>query len=263
MKLRYLLEPAYDELYDNIGANRDLYEQDSDWINDYFSGRCFSKESSIELQKAEMFMLTEISLDEQKSQEDLINVKILYDAFSNLPPLSATNKYLWTYLSHVTYRSYIIHRWMPAATDTTIKNRFFVSNTAHSVFDNAVSRLWWYGYISYDKSNPKNPYYLTDILLMNQTICTDFVDTTYSQNRIVGKGVLLALKEFSLMLGPREGITEYFREFNKYFKRYGAVSLLDFLSSDDVRDIALDYLTNLRNDMIFKKNKQKNSYPII
>lgn len=255
MRLQYLLEPAYDELTDGIEANRELYELDTDWIGEFFSGKKYSKESSIELPKPDLYIKPGVTSDEEKSQEDLTNVKILYDAFSGLEPLQATNKYLWTYLAHVTYRKYVIHRWMPATTSATIRTRFFVTNTARSVFDNAISRLWWYGYVSYDETNPKNPYHLTDILLMNQTICTDYVDTGYSQNRVIGKGVLMALKEFSTELGPREGITEYFRSFNKYFNRYGAVSSLDFLSSDDVYAIAVEYMEKLRSERIGGKRK--------
>jgi hypothetical protein len=254
MKLQYLLEPAYDELYANIDANRKLYEQDAEWLYDFFRGKRFSKESSVELPKPNLYIMPDITSDEQKSQEDLTNVKLLYDAFETLAPLQATNKYLWTYLSHVTFRKYIMHRWMTSAKESTIATRFFVTNTVRSVYKNAISRLWWYGYISYDKTNTMNPYHLTDILLMNQTICTDFVDTSYSQNRSIGKGVLLALQEFRQKLDPHEGITEYFRSFNKYFNRYGAVSSLDFLDSEDVYNIALDYMLKLRNDK--KSNRE-------
>lgn len=250
MGIKYLLEPAYDELIDSIDLNRELYSQDTNWISKFFAGRRFSKESSIELIKPDLFVMDGVLTDEDKALEDLTNVKTLYNAFNSLEPLQATNKYLWTYLAHVTYRKYVIHRWMPATNNSTIETRFFVTNNANSVFDNAISRLWWYGYVSYDESNPKNQFHLTDILLMNQTICTDFVDTRYSKNRVIGKGVLMALKEFSMKLGPREGITEYFRSFNKYFNRYGAVSSLDFLSSNDVYIIALEYMKKLRKERI-------------
>lgn len=254
MGLHYLLEPAYDALIDSIEMNRELYGQDTNWVAEFFHGKRFSKESSIELTKPDLFVMDELKTDEDKAQEDLTNVKTLYDAFANLGPLQATNKYLWTNLAHVTYRKYIIHRWMPATNSSTIETRFFVTNNANSVYDNAISRLWWYGYVSYDQSKPRNPYHLTDILLMNQTICTDFVDTRYSKNRVIGKGVLMALKEFSSKLGPHEGITDYFREFNKYLNRYGAVTSLDSLSSNDVYTIALEYMKKLRKERIAAKH---------
>ena len=249
MKLPYFLEPVYDELFSAIEANQDHYmNNDPDWLNIVFSDRHYSKESTIEIQKPTLIEMDFSKDDSLKSQEDLANVRIMFDALGVLTPLQATNKYLWTYLSHITYKDYIFHRWLSSPTDVpvrTIRTRFFVTSNANTLYDNAISRLWWYGYISYDEGNP-NPYHLTEILLMNQTICSDFVDTRYCHNRTIGKGVLLALKEFAGRLGPREGITDYFREFNKYFNRYGAVSSLDFLSSEDVYEIALNYMIQAR-----------------
>lgn len=253
MKLQYFLEPVYDELFSSIEANQRHYlNNDSDWLADVFSDRVIFKESTVEVQKPSLMEMDILSDDSLKSQEDLANVRLIFDALSQLTPLQASNKYLWTYLSHVTYKDYVHHRWLSTPTDVpirTIRTRFFVTSNANTLYDNAISRLWWYGYISHDAS-AMNPYSLTEILLMNQTICSDFVDTRYCHNRTVGRGVLLALKDFSEMLGPREGITDYFREFNKYFNRYGAVSSLDFLSCDDVHEIAINFLVKARNDRL-------------
>ena len=256
MKLSYFLEPVYDDLFSNIELNQEYYMKNTpNWLSLVFSDRNYSKESTIEIQKPS---LTEIDFskdDSQKSLEDLANIRLLYDSLSVLTPLQATNKYMWTYLSHVTYKDYVHHRWLSTPTDVpvrTIRTRFFVTSNANTLYDNALSRLWWYGYISYDTTN-SNPYHLTEILLMNQTIGSDFVDTRYCHNRTIGKGVLLALKEFSEMLGPREGITDYFREFNKYFNRYGAVSSLDFLKSEDVYDITINFLIKARE----QRNKRR------
>ena len=250
MKLQFLLEPAYDMLLDNIEANQDRYLSGVSWVPEYFAGNNFSKESSIEIQRPDLVKTPDITDDTQKSLDDLANVRIIYDALRSLTPLQSTNKYLWTYLSHITYREYVHQRWMTTPSDVpvrTIKTRYFVTGNTNSLYDNAISRLWWYGYISYDAETPRNPYHLTQILLMNQTICSDFVDTRYCHNRIVGKGVLLALKDFSAELGLREGITDYFRAFNKYFNRYAAVSNIDFLDAEDIRQIAFKYLMDARN----------------
>ena len=256
MKLPYFPEPAYDELLGGIEQNVDHYmNNDDNWLSAFFGERSFTKESSIEVSRPTLLQMDISSDDAQKSQEDLTNVRLVYQAFT-LKPLQATNRYLWTYLSHVTYRDYVYHRWLTTPTEVpvrTIRTRCFVTGNANTLYDNAISRLWWYGHISYDEANTKNPWHLTQILLMNQTICSDFVDTRYCHNRTIGKGVLLALKEFNGMLGPREGITDYFRDFNKYFNRYGAVSSLDFLSSDDIYDIAIAYLTKARQQRLDSK----------
>lgn len=245
MKLEYLLEPAYDNLLNNISSNRELYLGTEEWLTDYFSNRPFSQESTLELPKPDLFMESDQLTDADKSIEDLTNVRFVYDAFKKLDPLQATNKYLWTYLSHCLFPKYIKHRWKPSS-DGTILSRFFVTGQSKSLTQNAISRLWWYGHLTYD-DDASDKYHLTKTLLINQTVCTDFVDTVYSRNRTVGKGVLLALAEFNSILRIGEGITQYFRDFNKYFNRYGAVTVVDVLSSEEVYNIALEYLMKLRN----------------
>lgn len=91
--------------------------------------------------------------DAQKSQEDLVNTRLIYEAFRNLTPLQASNKYMWTYLCHAVpeYRAYIQDRWMQEERSNTIKNRFFVTTPGSLLNDNALSRLWWYGYLTYDR----------------------------------------------------------------------------------------------------------------
>lgn len=252
MKLPYFPEPAYDDLFAGIEKNLDHYLHNDDWLSTFFDGRNFTKESSIEVHKPTLMVMDIGSDDGTKSLEDLANVRLIYESFK-LTPWQATNRYLWTYLSHITYKDYVYHRWLTSPTEVparTVRTRYFATGNSNSLFDNAISRLWWYGYISYDEENTKDPWHLAKILLMNQTICSDFVDTRYCHNHTIGKGVLLALKEFNGMLGPREGITDYFRDFNKYFNRYGAVSSLDFLSPEDIYHIAIEYLTKARKEKL-------------
>ena len=94
MKLEYLLEPAYDNLLNNISANREFYFSDEEWLTDYFSNDTFSHQSTLELPKPDLFIDTYQDTDTDKSVEDLTNVRIVYDAFNKLTPLQATNKYL-------------------------------------------------------------------------------------------------------------------------------------------------------------------------
>ncbi len=257
MKLPYFLEPAYDELLGSIEQNLDHYMNNEEWLSAFFNERNYTKESTIEVHRPALIQMDIASDDALKSQEDLANVRLVYESFK-LTPLQATNRFLWTHLSHVCYKDYVHHRWLTLPTDApvrTVKTRYFATGNANSLYDNAIARLWWYGHISYDEENTINPWHLTQILLMNQTICSDFVDTRYCHNRTIGKGVLLALKEFAAMLGPREGITDYFREFNKYFNRYGAVSSLDFLDSEDIYQIAIDYLVKIRKEKLESRSR--------
>ena len=252
MLLGYFTESAYDKLLNNVTANADHYASDEEWLPDYFGNDEYFKTSIVNVNNFTPYYVPGNKDDLQKSNEDLVNTRNLYDAFRNLTPLQASNKYLWTYLCHAIpeYRKYIIDRWMRQVRENTIVTHFFVTNEKDSLRnDNALSRLWWYGYLTYDSTN-SNPYALTEILLTNQTICTDFMDTLNRRNITRMRGVLMALKEFKKELNEKEGITDYFRECNKYLNHYAAVTIMEFLDSKEIQDIAYNYMVKLRNDIL-------------
>lgn len=245
MYLAYFKEPAYDKLINEIDKNFDKYKEDKNWLPEYFgTDDYFSTSSKFVGQPTLQYQVGTIS-DEQKSIEDLINIRLLYDSFKEITPLQATNKYMWTYLSHFVFRDYVINRWMDAPRENTIKTRFFVTGGKNSLFDNAISRLWWYGYLTYDEEN-SNHYHLTEILLLNQTICTDVIDTKFKMNSSVLKGILKAIKEYKDEIPPNESIIDCFRACNKYLNRYAAVTIIDFLDSEEIKNIALSYMREYR-----------------
>lgn len=252
MLLGYFTEEAYDKLLKDIPRNAKKYSDSDEWLPEYFgsSGEYF-KQSSVDVNRFSPSYTPGKKDDEQKSQEDLVNTRLIYDAFRNLTPLQATNKYMWTYLCHAVpeYKAYIQDRWMVEERENTIKNRFFVTNPGSLLNDNALSRLWWYGHLTYDKSN-SNPYALTEILLTNQTICTDVMDTFNRMNHERMKGVLLAIKEFKETVKENEGITDYFRECKKYLNHYAAVTTLEYLNSKEIKELALNYMLKWRKERI-------------
>ena len=254
MLLGYFTEEAYDELLNDIPKNAERYSEKEEWLSLFFNSTTnYFKSSTVEVNKFTPYIIPGEKDDKQKSIEDLANTRLIYSAFKNLTPLQAANKYMWTYLCHAIpeYRDYIQDRWMREERQNTIKSRFFVT-TPESLRDNALSRLWWFGYLTYEPQN-SNPFELTDILFTNQTICTDVMDTLNRTNLDRIRGVLLAIKDFKNELSYNEGITEYFRECKKYLNHYAAVTTMEFLESEDIRKLAYDYMMNLR----FEKNRNK------
>lgn len=246
MLLGFFTEEAYQKLDKDISANTEKYMSDEEWLTEYFHGTEYYKISTVNVGKFTPSYTPGKKDDAQKTSEDLVNTRLIYDAFKNLTPLQASNKYMWAYLCHAVpeYQKYIRDRWLQETRENTIKNRFFVTTSGSLLNDNALSRLWWYGYLTYDKSN-HNPYALTEVLLTNQTICTDVMDTLNRMNPERMKGVLLAIKDFKNELDGSEGITEYFRECKKYLNHYAAVTALEFLDSSEIRDLAFNYMKKL------------------
>ncbi len=248
MYLGYFTAEAYDRLLSDVDTNLEKYKSGEEWVKQYFGNDDYFRVSkSVNVLSFNPYYVPGVKTDEQKSKEDLNNVRLLYEAFKSLTPLQASNKYMWTYLCHenTECRKYIMDRWITEPRENTVRTRFFVKNNSDLLNDNALSRLWWYGYLTYDEEN-KNHYALTEILLMNQTICTDVIDTINRMNFNRIKGLLLAIKEFRELIGEKEGITDYVRSCNKYLNRYAAVTTLELLEADEMKKLALDYLVKLR-----------------
>ena len=250
MYLNYLTEDAYDLLWRNVESNVEKYKDSDSWVQNFFGNESYFKTSKgVNVNSFVPCYTPGEKSDAQKSEEDLTNVRLLYDAFKSLTPLQATNKYMWTYLCHADdyCRKYIIDRWMNNERENTIKKRFFVRGNADLLNDNALSRLWWYGYLTYDESN-SNHYVLTEILLMNQTVCTDIIDTLNRMNFDRIKGVLLALKTFKEEIGDAKGISDYVRRANKYLNHYAASTTMELLAYDEIQKIYLGYLRKAKED---------------
>ena len=255
MRAVYFTEEAYDELKNNVSKNRDHYLSHTAWLDDYFPDQEYMRESTIEVSLPSMVPFSSRLAVEERVCEDIANVKQIYGNMKSLTPLQAINPYFWTCLSHTVYREYVEHRWFDddkfdslsdEKKDKRIASRFFSTTNERSLNNNAIARLWWYGFLSYDEPNRANPFHLTEVLVSNTKFCTDFMLSHCCWNRTIGKGVLRAAKDLIPTLSGREGISGYYRPLKKYMNRYGAVSSLDFLSEDDIYNLAMEFFTNIR-----------------
>jgi hypothetical protein len=258
MKLSYFNEETYDELKNTIAQNIEKYLSGDDWLEEFFSGRQYKSESTVDVEAPNLYDEGQVRVSPtEKTQEDIANVKIIYGNMINLSPLQATNPYLWACMTHTAYREYVLHRWFDgdrfdALSDEKkirrIQLRFFATSNERSLNDNAIARLWWYGRLSYDETNRQsNPFHLTEVLVGNTKFCTDFMLSHCCWNRTIGKGVLRAVKDFKSNLGPNEGISNYYRfGLKPYLNRYAAVTSLDFLTEEDIYELSLEHLNSVR-----------------
>ena len=250
MLLGYFKEEAYDRLLNDVNNNSAKYDSSEEWLSEYFGNSTNYCEISQAVNVNRFIPSYDRGKkdDRQKSQEDLVNTRLIYEAFKTLTPLQASNKYMWTYLCHSDgeYRKYIKDRWLQEIRENTIKTRFFVTTPASLLNDNALSRLWWCGYLTYDDTN-SNKYALTEILFTNQTICTDVMDTLNRMSLTRMKGVLLGIKDYIDNVGSTNGISECFRECKKSLNHYAAVTTLELLDVDEIRKLTFDYMIKARN----------------
>ena len=201
MLIQYFSESCYDTLFSNIDNNRNL---------DFYNGTGDSALSSI-INLPEDLLTSNVDLpmfklinppdnagNSEKNANDITNIKQVYDAWKDLTPLQASNKYLWTYYCHRDdYKEYIQKRWRgDAFSPKQVESRFFVfDNKRNLVRENALSSLWWKGYLTYD-SSADNPFWIAETL--DITNFADFLDTFNSYNPTRAKGVIKAINTFQI-----------------------------------------------------------------
>lgn len=250
MNLIYFTKEAYKQLKKDLVTNNANYYSDEPWLTEYFSASGideFYRTSSVVVPNIDLVYTGDD--DESKNRDDLINVKLLYSNYKDkITPLQASDPLLWSALCHITFKPYVLNRWKKDDGTVRIDQRFFATEGRSSlIYYNAISRFWWSGYLTYDEDNSSNPWHLTEVLLSAQQIQKDLTDQPFSMNPTIVKGLLLALKDVQNERG--NSCTPIFRKCcHSYLNHYGAVSVLDTLSSEEIYDIAYAFMKSTNND---------------
>ena len=248
--LKYFDETVYGNLFADIKNNIDFYASSDVELKDLLPNIPYYGESTISANlPSELDFKNDMNTDE-KNKSDIVNTRFIYEALKTLSPLVATNGYLWSYLCHTKYKKYVIARWIKNPEDEdkhegtvkTIQKRFFCSSNKKDIMRmNAISRLWWAGFLTYDK-NHSDPYHLTQILFTGQQICADILDTPFCGNKTIITGILLAIEQYKDEVAENIN-SELVRKCIKYFRRYAAVTSVDFLSEAEIQYIIFKYLS--------------------
>lgn len=248
MNLIYFTKDAYKLLKKDLNLNRENYYSEDPWMDEYFVNAGlddYYRTSSITVPNIELVCSGDDI--ETKNRDDLVNVKMLYTEYKDkITPLQASDPLLWSALCHITFKDYILKRWKKADDTVSIDKRFFATEGRGSLlYYNAISRLWWSGYLTYDEEKKgSNAWHLTETLFSAQQIQKDLFDQPFSMNRTIVKGLLSALKRIQDERG--NACTTIFRECcDSYLNHYGAVSVMDTLSSDEVDKIAYTYMRSI------------------
>ena len=235
--LPYFEKSAFDTLLNNVTANVSNYAEKKDWLKDYFAEERYIAESTLEVPEVHLELAKKKMSTEELNEQDYMNAVLIHSNYGRvITPQIATNKYMWTALTHTVFKEYVQNRWGNA----DIKERYFCSGGRQSLnYYNAISRLWWVGELTYDD---KEKYRYTKVLFeFGQQTFKDLTDCAYSMNRKITHAVIRAIAE--LKEGdPIVNFGDCFRDLNKYLNRRGAVASLDFLSEDEIKDLALKYM---------------------
>lgn len=238
MKIKYLTTCERDDLKANIRGNINHYESDEPWLTEFFGKPNWARESSYHMPD-DLELVTPQGGDKHFDTE---NTKIIYSALKELPLSVAIDERFWVYLSHVTFWKYMRKRWPiengkkssegPAG---YIRERyFFMPNRDRSLIRNGISRLWWYGYLTYDE-NRSNPFELTEALLEKLDIAQQLLERSYSRNTMITRTILSMLVEKKKAGIPFSHREKQFRPLVMHLNALGGVTILDALDEQDIR----------------------------
>lgn len=235
--IRYMKEDAMQRIKHSVYSNKEKYKNNKPWVADLFEKNNWFIESNIRINNFDLI------IPDDNNVYDLNNVKILYDNMKNLQPYQANEERLWSYLTHVYLWDYMRKRWPVEKYYDKKKNKFenrmhehyfLKSKTKRALIRNGISRLWWFGYVTYEE-NSSNSYALTEILLYTQDIAESVFGRHFSNNPQIVKSLLSVLKE-KIDNGYDMPDRDTIRSLCKYLSHLGGAMIIDSLEVEELKN---------------------------
>lgn len=266
MIINFMKNDALDMLDSDISKNIAYYNSKEKWIDRYFEEKGYGNYSF-----STGIMVPDVELTIGNSKTDYKNAVKLYESFKRqLNPVQASDLRLWSYLSHNTYWDYMRTRWaidMASEEDeddagkdkivSRIGSRYFFKASKGKAFvRQGIARLYWSAYLTYDESNPDNPYEMTEYFLSKQDIFTVSTERSLARDKELLLAALKVLKQNGDL--KRAEIRSYFLNLNQA----GGVVVFDSLSKEDALELAkrtLDETLKSRNNEVEESSKKDDS----
>ncbi len=251
MKIKYIKSGELVDLKSRINANLDSYAKPEAWLTEYFGHDKWFLESPYPFpEKLELLMPGSGDM-----HNDFENTKRVYTALKEIPISVAIDERFWAYLTHTTFWEYMRARW-PVEKGVKTKKEglsyltehyFFMANKDRALIRNGLSRLWWYGYVSYDETR-EDPFELTEVLLEKLDIAQQLLERKYSRNSQITKAILSQLLESKKNGDPFSFFTRLkFRPVMMHLNAVGGVTILDSLGVADINNIVNEKLEQIKD----------------
>ncbi len=169
---------------------------------------------------------------------DTENAIKVYEFLDNLDKTQASDKRLWIYLSHVTFRKYTIGRWeiKASAEDLTynseakrkaisyIAEHWFLSGNARSLRRHSIARLWWAAYLTvapwerdseyFGELEDEDRYKYTRVVFSTQDIAQNLLERRLGWSDRILIAVLEYLRQNPEVAQNREHMRNLVKELN-------------------------------------------------
>ena len=266
MKLYFLKQNALDLLTKSISDNLDSYQSQDMWAEQFFTAT----------EMPNYYFDTGIETDDYQliaggPETDFQNAKTLFLVLKDkLNPVQASDLRLWAYMSHVQHWDYMRTRWAidlpdqeydddqadslkePSANKIIVRigSRYFFKAAKGKAFvRQGIARLYWGAYLTYDETN-SDPFEYTEYFFSKQDIFTSITERSYARNKTI---ILAALKE--LKKHPELSRNDI-RLFLSKLNQAGAVTVLDFLNSEQAEELCAKLMSETANTAVLMEGSR-------
>ena len=198
---------------------------------------------------------------DNKLQEDVYNVKAVYESMQGLTDSQASEEKLWAAYTLSEQLDYMKKRW-PATNEQFINNKYLFGHGPHrSLFRNGMSRLWWIGRVTKDNSYG-DPYELTQFVCTHTDVIQFICEQPVCQQYNVMHGVLKALydldkaykaeEENGIPAEQRKGVKVgkiIIQKTGKYMNLLSGTYLLDLYTEEKIYNMAKSYIIKLNKKL--------------
>lgn len=231
MKLRFLKGHFLSTLQKDIEQNAEKYAEKDPWLPSHFPASTGVGTTGINVDNLRALEIP--TGDKGEALKDLENTKRVYSDLRCLTATQAQDYRLWVHLSHVEYWEYMKERWPPESVSVIKRRYFFEGFTKDALVRNGISRLWWFGYLTFDKDR-KDPFELTEVLLMNQDIQQAFLERAYGRNRVILHSILEFIQKNRKKFDSGGGMSENVKKLGLNINLSGGIAILDCMTKEEV-----------------------------
>jgi hypothetical protein len=224
MSLEFLSREATDTLAREVLSNLSAYRSGQTEL--------LVSQHNCRISRVESVAPPDLMDEKGEHKPDAEASKLIFQWLSHLTPVQASDERFWVLLTHRQFARYVHKRWKNSLEGSTqpekrVWDRWFFRGEGVATFvRNGISRLWWFGYLTYDNRRD-NPFELTDVLLSLQDIQVAFLERSLGRCKPLLVAVLETVKKNQDILRqtPRSG--DAIQEWAKEIRLYGGSYLLD------------------------------------
>ena len=238
VRMKILTEEALYLIKENLNTLSGLFSsKNNDWIKTTLGSVPFAVETKYDFERFDLV----INPNLEPSQTEAENVERVYGALKDvLSPSEATDERLWAWFCLDYCFDFVKYRWKikPNTTASVIESHYFFQDggVRRALNRNAIARLWWLGYYTYDE-NEDDPYTYTKWLCQHADYILHIIERNLSSNPKILKAFIRALMD-----AEKEGYkinTDAVGSLQKHMIALSGTFALDFLSESDIIDMIL------------------------